>query len=156
MIKLIAAGLWACLVTLAASYAAMSWNAGPPSAEREPEKGSIELVRTRMISVPVIRSGTLQGYVMAQFSFTGDAATLKRIPVKADIVVLDEAFRTIYSEDQLDFRKLQKQDLGGLTKRIIQASNDRLGARVIEDVFIQEFSYLTKDGVRTGTYRPGT
>ena len=156
MIKLIAAGLWACVVTLAASYAAISWSVASPNGEREPEKGGVELVRTRMISVPVIRSGALQGYVMAQFSFTGDAATLKRIPIKADVVVLDEAFRTIYSEDQLDFRKLQKQDLGGLTKRIIEASNERLGMRVIEDAFIQEFSYLTKDGVRVGGFRQGT
>ena len=51
---------------------------GPaPPAEAEPEKlyGGLETVRTRMISVPVIRSGAIQGYVLAQFSFTADAET---------------------------------------------------------------------------------
>ena len=57
-----------------------------------------------MISVPVIRSGAIQGYVMAQFSFTANAKTLKRLSVKADVVVLDEAFKAIYSEEALDFR----------------------------------------------------
>ena len=151
MIKLILAGLWACLVTLAASYAAVSWQAGSvTSAEHEPERlyGGLETVRTRMISVPVIRSGAIQGYVMAQFSFTADAAILKRLSVKADVVVLDEAFKAIYSEDTLDLRNMQKQDLGGLVKRIVEGSNQRFGTRIVEDAFIQEFGYVNKDGIR--------
>lgn len=155
MIKIILAGLWACLVTLAASYAAVSWQAGHVSPETEPERlyGGLETVRTRMISVPIIRSGAIQGYVMAQFSFTADAAILKRLSVKADVVVLDEAFRAIYSEDGLDFRDLKKQDLGGLVKRIVEGSNQRFGTRIVEDAFIQELSYVTKDGTRTGGKR---
>ena len=130
MIKTILAGLWACLVTLGACYAAVSWQAGHAAApEAEPERlyGGLETVRTRMISVPVIRSGAIQGYVMAQFSFTADAATLKRLSLKADVVVLDEAFKAIYSEDVLDFRNMKKQDLGGLVKRIVEGSNRALG-----------------------------
>jgi hypothetical protein len=154
MIKLLAAGLWACIVTLGASYVAFSWQA--PVAFSEPQsdaaQGGLETVRTRMISVPVIRSGVLQGYVMAQFSFTIDAATLKRLAVKPDVVVIDEGFKAIYADD-VDFRNLKKQDLGGLAKRIVEASNQRLGMRAIEDAFIQEFSYLTKDGVRMGNRR---
>ena len=136
-------------MTLAACYAAVSWQAGQRRrAEAEPERlyGGLETVRTRMISVPVIRSGAIQGYVMAQFSFTADAATLKRLSLKADVVVLDEAFKAIYSEDVLDFRNMKKQDLGGLVKRIVEGSNQRFGTRIVEDAFIQELSYVTKDG----------
>jgi len=155
MIKIILAGLWACLVTLAASYAAVSWHAGHASPEHEPERlhGGLETVRTRMISVPIIRSGAIQGYVMAQFSFSADAAILKRLSLKADVVLLDEAFKAIYSEDALDLRNMKKQDLGGLVKRIVEGSNQRFGTRIVEDAFIQEFSYVTKDGVRN---RQGT
>ena len=65
-------------------------------------------------------------------------------------MLLDEAFRAIYSEDDLDFRKLKKLDLASITKNIVDGSNKRLGLHVVEDIFIQEFSYVTKDGVRTG------
>ena len=152
MIKIIIAGLWACLVTLGASYAAVSWQAGHAAAEVEPEKlyGGLETVRTRMISVPVIRSGAIQGYVMAQFSFTADAKTLKRLSVKADTVVLDEAFKAIYGEKALDFRQMKQLNLPDLAKRIVEGSNQRFGARIVEDAFVQEFSYVTKDGIRTG------
>ena len=57
-----------------------------------------------MISVPVIRAGAIQGYVMAQFSFTAEGKTLKQLPMKADVVVIDEAFKAIYSDDAFDFR----------------------------------------------------
>ena len=157
MIKFLAAGIWACVVTLAASYLAFSWQAPPSLGAPETEAShgaSVETVRTRMISVPVIRSGALQGYVMAQFSVTVNAATLKRLAVKPDIVVIDEAFRAIYNED-VDFRNLKKQDLGALTKRIVETSNQRFGTPVIEDAFVQEFGYVTKEGVRTGN-RHGT
>ena len=155
MIKIILAGFWACVVTLAASYAAVSWHAGKAAPEAEPERlfGGLETVRTRMISVPIIRSGAIQGYVMAQFSFTANAATLKRLSLKADVVVLDEAFKAIYSEDTLDFRDMKKQDLGGLVKRILEGSNQRFGTRIVEDAFIQELSYVTKDGIRSGNKR---
>lgn len=156
MIKTILGGLWACLVTLAACYAAVSWNAGQAAApEPEPDRlyGGLETVRTRMISVPVIRSGGIQGYVLAQFSFTADAAILKRLSVKADVVVLDEAFKAIYSEDGLDFRDMKRLDLGALVKRIVEGSNVRFGTRIVEDAFVQELSYVTKDGVRTGNKR---
>ena len=80
-----------------------------------------------MISVPIIRSGAIQGYVMAQFSFTANAAILKRLSLKADVVLLDEAFKAIYSEEVLDFKNMKKQDLGGLVKRIVEGSNQRFG-----------------------------
>ncbi len=153
MIKVIIAGLWACIVTLAASYAAVSWQAtNSTGAEHEPERlyGGLETVRTRMISVPVIRAGAIQGYVMAQFSFTAEAKTLKRLSLKADVVVLDEAFKAIYGEDTLDFRQMKQQDLAGMAKRIVEGSNQRFGTKIIEDAFIQEFSYVGKDGIRTG------
>ena len=103
-----------------------------------------------MISVPVIRSGTIQGYVMAQFSFTAEGKALKQLPMKADVVVVDEAFKAIYSDDAFDFRNMKQHDLKGLGKRIVESSNKRFDAQIVEDVFFQEFSYVTKDGARVG------
>jgi hypothetical protein len=155
MIKIIIAGLWACLVTLGACYAAVSWQAGGTMAAHEADSdhghgGGVETVRTRMISVPVIRSGAMQGYVMAQFSFAAEGKALKQLPIKADVVVLDEAFKAIYSEDSFDFKHMKQQDLAGIAKRIVEGSNKRLATDVLKDVFIQEFSYVSKDGVRSG------
>jgi hypothetical protein len=155
MIKTIVAGVWACAVTLGASYAAVSWQvSSSPAAAPEPEPerlyGGLETVRTRMISVPIIRSGALQGYAVAQFTFTIDAKTLKRLSVKPELVLLDEAFRAIYSDEAVDFRQMRKQDLPNLAKRIVEGANKRYGTNVVDDAFLQEFNYISKDGVRGG------
>jgi hypothetical protein len=166
MIKIILAGIWTCLVTLAACYAAVSWQAASTTAQQEPDRvrghgdgnghggAGVETVRTRMVSVPVIRSGSIQGYVLAQFSFTAQSKALKQLPMKADVVVVDEAFKAIYSEDAFDFRHMKQHDLKGIAKRIVEGSNKRFAGQVVEDVFFQEFSYVTKDGARVG--RKGT
>jgi hypothetical protein len=155
MIKIIIAGVWACAVTLAASYAAVSLQASSsPKAAPEPEPerlyGGLETVRTRMISVPIIRAGALQGYAVAQFTFTVDAKTLKRLSVKPELVVLDEAFKAIYSDEAVDFRQMRKQDLPDLAKRIVEGANKRYGTNVVDDAFLQEFNYISKDGIRGG------
>lgn len=158
MIKIIVAGVWALVVALGASFLAVSWQGGaatpPAQAAKANDKGGhgggLETVRTRMISVPVIRSGGVQGYVMAQFTFSGEAKALKYLPVKADVVVIDEAFKAIYSEDSIDFRNLKKQDLPDLGKRITEAANKRFGSHIIADIFVQELNYVSKEGIRAG------
>jgi hypothetical protein len=153
MIKLIFAGLWVCLVTLASTYAAISWHAKPaqPQAEQQKHFGSLESVRTRMISVPVVGDGGIHGYVMAQFIFTVDSKAMSRMSVKPDVFLLDEAFKAIYGAQNVDFRTFQKSDLPGLSKQIAESVNKRLGMPLVDDVLIQELNYISKDNVRGGS-----
>jgi hypothetical protein len=153
MIRLILSGLWVCLVTLASTYAAVSWLAPrPPEAETQIQKlnGGLESVKTRMISVPVIGEGTIHGYVTAQFVFTVDGKAMKHLAVKPDAFLLDEAFKAIYGGDSVDFRHFTKRDLQALSKQIGDNVNRRLGARLVEDVLVQELNYIAKDHVRGG------
>ena len=132
MMKTVIAGVWACAVTLGASYAAVSWQASSTSAAPEPEPER------------------LYGYVVAHFSFTADAKMMKRLSVKPEMVVLDEAFKAIYSDEAVDFRQMKKQDLPDLAKRIAEGANKRYGTHVVDDAFLQEFNYISKDGTRAG------
>ena len=151
MIKLIVCGLWVCLVTLASTYAAVSWHtARAPEPETQKLFSGLETVRTRMISVPVVADGAIHGYVMAQFVFTADAKVMKNLSVKPDVFLLDEAFKTIYGGESIDFRQFKKQDLPGLSKRIADNVNKRLSVRLIDEVLVQELNYIAKDHVRGG------
>jgi hypothetical protein len=175
MIKLILTGLWVCLVTLGSTFAIVSWPAstagpqppaapapapaspqahaaptpahGPPSA---PLAAGMEMVKTRMISVPIVTDNAVQGYVMAQFAFVADSKTLKHLAIKPDVFLVDEAHKAIFSGGSIDFRQFTKQDLRGLTKEIAGAVNKRLGTRLIEDVLVQELNFIPKDQVRAG------
>lgn len=152
MIKMIIAGVWVCLVTLGAAFGAFQWqaNAKPQDADKKAINVNKEAVRTRMISVPMILEGALQGYVMAQLTFTIDSKINKEMPIKAQEYLLDEAFKVIYSEGSIDFRNAKKQDLGGLTKKIADNANKRFGVPLVDDVLIQELNYLPKEQARGG------
>jgi len=151
MIKLLAVGLWVCAVTLASGYAAVTWQAGRlPQPEAEKFFGGLDYVKTKMISVPVIADGAVQGYVVAQFVFTIDATLLKKLSVKPDVFLVDEAIRTIYSGQGFDFRQMKKHDLPTLSKAIADSVNARFGAHFVEDVLVQDLNYLPKDQIRAG------
>jgi len=179
MIKLMLAGLWVCLVTLGSTYGVVAWRAAAPPPPPSPAPASghaatpaptpaaaapaahpahetptaangMESLRTKMISVPVVADNAVQGYVMAQFAYTADSRIMKQLVIKPDVYMVDEAFKAIFGGTTIDFRQFKKQDLPALTKQIATNVNKRLGARVIDDVLVQELNYIPKDQVRGG------
>jgi hypothetical protein len=149
MIKLIGIGIWACAVSLGASYAVLQWTAkSDDTAVSTEHEEKISEVRTKQINVPIIADGTVTGYVIAQFVFTIDNKILKTIPVKPEIYLLDEAFKTIYAGEKVNFKHLKKQDLPALAKQLGENVNKRLAAPLIHDVLIDQLSYVPREEAR--------
>lgn len=149
MIRLVLTGIWVCAMTAGASYAVTYWKAtnGNPLASQEYLDG-IEYEKTKILNVPVVVNGAVQGYVVARFVYTVEAKVLRQLSVPPEAFVVDEAFRKIYAEQQLDFKKASRQDLDALTKAIKQRVNERMQANIVQDVLIEEFNYLSKDEIR--------
>jgi hypothetical protein len=153
MIKPILTGVWVCAATMGSAYLGAAWQR-PAAVSESRDHGAatdLTLMRTRMISVPVVGDGAIRGYVVAQFAFTSPTKLMKQMSVKPDLYVLDEAFQLIFSGEMIDFRQFKKQDLPALGTKIAENVNKRLGVRVIEDVLIQELNYVPKDSVRGGS-----
>jgi hypothetical protein len=150
VLKLILSGIWVCIVTLGSSYAATWWKVSHTSAPVVHEEiiAGIEYKKTKMINVPMIADGSVQGYIMAQFVFTAEAAALKKLTVPPEVFLQDEAFRALYADDKLDFRRLEKYDITKLTKTLVQKTNERLAMNLIKDVLIQEFNYVSRDDMK--------
>ena len=146
MIKLVASGIWICVVTLLSAYLAITWKVKSLAAAASQEQ-KIELKKTRAIYVPVIVGGNVQGYVVAQFAYTLDKTNLQHMQVPADVLLLDEAFRTLYSDSSLDFRHLEKYDLTKLTKDVVQKINTRFNGEVVKDVYMEEFNFIARDEI---------
>jgi hypothetical protein len=149
MIKLILSALWICIITLVSSYVAASWKTQTAMVSTG-EEGltGLNYTKTEPINVPIIVDGDINGYVVAQFVYTADATTLKQLSVPPDAFILDEAFRTIFSDERIDFAHLERFDLASLTKNLAVAVNTRFGADIIQDVLVEQFTFITKDEVR--------
>jgi hypothetical protein len=149
MTRLILTGVWACLVTVGASLGISYWMES--RATTAPKQDYIEgLVyeKTKVINVPMIADGGVQGYIVAQLVFTADAKVLRQIPVPPEAFVVDEAFRRIYGDQKLDFKNLARYDLAQFTQSVKTQVNKRLQSDVLQEVLVQDFNYVSKDQIR--------
>ena len=149
MIKVIVSAFWICAITLVSSYTAASWKArGTIAPAGEDKLTGLNYTKTDPINVPIIVDGAVEGYVVAQFVYTADAATLNKLSVPPDPFILDEAFRAIFSDDRIDFSHLERFDIASLTKTIRADVNTRFGTELIQDMLVEQFTFVTKDEVR--------
>jgi hypothetical protein len=148
MIKIIASCLWICLVTASAGYAAAMWkfqhtdNAGAAAGAEK-----VEYKKTRPLNVPIIAKGSVAGYVVAQFGYTVVADNAEKLSVPPEAFLLDEAFQTLYSDSKLDFHHLEKYDVTGLTKTLVEKVNRRLNKDVLKDVLVEELNFVAKEDI---------
>ena len=152
MIKPILLGLWLCGVTLGSAYGVISWQKQQRTAAvaAATEASVLQQVQTKVINVPIITDGAVQGYVLAQFAFTIEANKLKELSTNPDLILVDEAFKLIYAGEAVDFRRLRRADVDALSKMLLTNVNKRLGQDLVHDVLVQQLNYLPRDQLRGG------
>jgi hypothetical protein len=134
----------ACLSTVGGVYGAVAWK---KSASENPDKDAqakVQMMKTRMVSVPIMADGQVLGYVVARMQFSAITEELKTSTVQPEPFVADEAFKRIYDTTPGDMKAGRKQALRALTADIASGVNKRLGRNVIKDVFIDSWTYLSK------------
>ncbi len=138
-------GLWVLVVALGTSYAVATFAVPSRGGDAAVKAATLQVEKTRVLNVPMIAGGEIRGFIVAQFNYTVDSAKVKTLGVTPDVFLLDEAFRTIYTDDKLDFLHLEKYDINGFTKHLVEATNRRLGVEVVHDVLIQDFTFISKE-----------
>ena len=155
MLRLAGLGLWAILVTAAATYGSVFFHHGSHASEDLAEDLGVEELKTDMTSIPVIRNGDVIGYVIIQMSFQADRTLLEQLHVEPSPYLIDAAFRTIFDSDSVDFRRLRKSDLDRLTLEITRMSNVQFGESLIRAVLIQQLNFVRKEDIRTNWIKSG-
>ncbi len=144
MIRSLLASIWIVSITLAAAFFGHAMQ-GPRSAPEAAQAGKAPTaVKLGTVSVPVIASGALQGYILTELSISAKPDLLKNLPQPPELLLGDEVFKTLYTEEQIDFKHIEKTDLTILSQKIRDNINRRAGAAVAEDVFIQGLHYMSK------------
>ena len=146
MIKLLVIGLWVCVVSLGSSYVAASFAAPSEAATEKPTYfEGLDYRKTDPIAVAVIAENAIQGYVIARFVYTIDGKTAASLAVPPDPIILDEAFRSVYSTANFDFRAPERFDLAALTDHLRDSVNKRYGRDIVESVLIDQFDFMPRN-----------
>lgn len=145
MMRLVLSCIWICLVTLASSYVSASWKTNRSETEDASKLAvaAYETKKTSVLNVPVIRNGNVEGYIVVQFAYTIDQKSPNSSGMSADVFILDEAFRSLFSDD-IDIGHLEKYNLANLTGNLKTTVNHRLGGESVKDILIDQFNFIPK------------
>lgn len=146
MIRLFATCIWICLVTVGAGYAASAWKLKAAAVTTAPHAEKLQYHKTRVLNVPMIANGAVQGYVVVQLGYT-ETAKAAAFPVPPDAFLLDEAFRLIYSDPTLDFRHLEKYNIAKFTHELVQKVNHRLNEDAIKEILVEEINFVSSKDI---------
>ncbi len=144
MIQSLFVSIWIVAATLAAVYFGVTMDLGKPAGEAQQEAKPPTPIKLKSMTVPVIAEGAVQGYILTQITISVKPEFMKNLPQPPELLLTDEVFKTIYGEEQIDFKRIQKTDLGKLAAEIGKNIDARIGAPVADDVFIQELHYMSK------------
>ncbi|PZO81821.1 MAG: hypothetical protein DI629_02960 [Mesorhizobium amorphae] len=160
MIKFVAAGLWLCIVSLGAAYFATHQSTeAEAKAAAEPAPpllGGLDYVKSDVISVPVLREGTVVGYLLTRLVFTIEPQKLQKLSVPADAILADEVYTYIFGHPQLDFSSPRDVDLDVFRAGIRDSVNKRVGDTLMHDVLIEQIDFLSKNDIRDNAIRRRT
>ncbi|MDQ6433705.1 hypothetical protein RB623_06530 [Mesorhizobium sp. LHD-90] len=150
MIKFVLAALWICAATLGAVFYSFQ-SAGTKSdapAQEASLMGGLDYVKTDVISVPLIRNASVEGYFLARLVYTVDPRELRKLTVPADALITDVVYSYVYSTPALDFSKTPALDLDAFRAGIRDGINKRVKQQLVEDVLVEQVDYLTKEEIR--------
>ncbi|PLW75509.1 hypothetical protein [Cohaesibacter celericrescens] len=145
-------GFWIGAVAILSAYFSGLWMNKQNLIEiaETPQNTGMDYEETRAISVPMIADGKVHGYVVAQFVFTIEVEALQSLSVPPNPYIIDEAFRAIFNDPDINFSDLRKYDLDGLTQRIKDNVNARMKGDLVHDILVEEFSFFPKSMAHAG------
>jgi hypothetical protein len=149
MLKLVAAGIWIILVTASATFASVYLSTEKPKNNDQGHDAGVEELTSDMTSIPIMREGDISGYLILQLSFAADKVLLEELKLDPMPFMKDAAFRVIITSTDIDFRRLQKNELDHLTASIAKEANTRIGGDLVRSVLLKQFNFVKKDDIRT-------
>jgi hypothetical protein len=155
MVKIVIAGVWACLVTLIAVYFSVQMATAPaPVDDGSAKKPALEMVRGESITVPVFENGAVKGYFLGRFSFMVEKEKAEAMKTTATALMTDELFTLLVGNKMVDMSKAVKLDVDGFRSTIKADINKRAGQDLVSDVLVEQLDYLGKEEARDGGGKP--
>jgi hypothetical protein len=147
MVRILLAGLVVVLSTLAGSYAATKLSRSVVPAVSGQEAEELAVIKLDPVSVPVVRGGKIQGYVLARIAFATRSKEMKHRELLT-LYVSEAVFRSVYEEEALDFADMKPVQIDALVQRIIARANMRIGRPAAAQVIVDSLNFLAHEAVR--------
>lgn len=142
MIKTIFIASWACIVALGVNQGYAWFKGRRADAQSHESKNTLEVRKLKELSVPTIRDGAVKGYIVVKLNYLADVARLSALGISTDPFVADEAFSYLYSDQTIDYNKLERYDVAKFKATVQKRTNERVHSEIVTDVMLQEFTFM--------------
>ena len=147
MIKTVLTAVWVCVVAFGVNYGYGLFKERRASASTRDTQNTLEVRKLKEMSVPTIRDGAVKGYIVVKLSYVSDTAKLTALGISTDPFLADEAFSYLYSDQSIDYNKLERYDVEKFKATVMKRTNARVRADVVTDITLQEFNYMSSTEV---------
>lgn len=147
MVKILAAGIWVCLVTLGAVYVSISM-ATAPAEVAEDTSTPLQLVPGESITIPLIADGAVNGYFLTRISFMMNADKLKNQELPVTEFMTDELFTLLVGNKMADITRVSSFDVEAFREQIKTSMNEQLGDDMVEKVLIEQLDFVSREAAR--------
>lgn len=147
MIKIVAIGLWVCIVALGMLMAGIKVSSQPKAVAAEETAPTIDYDRTDVMSVPILADGKVNGYIISQLVYTVDSSVKSKLNVPLGLFVNDEVFNVFFGSYS-DTKQIEHVKFADVKQKIIDGVNQRFPEPVIKDIMVEQFNYIPADQVR--------
>lgn len=154
MIKIVLAGVWACIATLVAVYFSVQMATAPAPVDNGANKPPLEMVRGESITVPVFENGSVKGYFLGRFSFMVEKENAEAVKLPVNAMMTDELFTLLVGNKMVDLSQATKLDVESFRSTIKTDLNKHFGKEVISEVLVEQLDYLGKEEARDGGGKP--
>ena len=154
MIRFVIAAVWICGVTVGSIFFAFQAAGSKPGAEgAAPFFGGLDYISTGVISVPLIKEGSVQGYFLSRLVYTVEPEVMARLSVPAETLLIDQVYTHLYANPDIDFTQKESMDLDRFRNTIRDSINARIGEKLVHEILIEQIDYLSKGEIRDNTLR---
>ncbi|WP_295806232.1 hypothetical protein [uncultured Nitratireductor sp.] len=154
MIKFVFAALWICAVSVGTMLYSFQFSQAKNNAEPPPAFfGGLDYVSTDVISVPVVKTGAVDGYFLTRLSYSIDSKKLKALSIPVEAMLVDEIYSHLYANPAIDYASKDGFDVSAFRDGLVESINARVGEELIHEVFIEQADYLSKAEIRNQSAR---
>jgi hypothetical protein len=144
--KLLLVGIASIVSTLAGCLAAALMT-GLSTDPTHVDPPALEMIRLDVVSVPVIRGGAIQGYVLARAVVGVGVEDAKKIRAPITFFAAEGLFRAIH-EEGIDFSALMPANIARLADRATKLTNERVGHEAVRRMAIDSVNFVSQSEVR--------
>lgn len=151
MVKTILVGIWVIAVLGGTSWFFANAASQASNTDEGPKAayfGGLDYIKVDTLVIPSVRENAIHGYFVLDAVYTMKESKKSEVSIPIEYLLKDILTEFIYGNTDIDANRLEKFDKRKFQTEMVAAINEKLGEKVVYEVLIQKFDFISKEEIR--------